>query len=231
MIKHIPNTITLLNLLSGCVALVLIGQGHLDYGAMLIFAAAIFDFFDGFAARLLRVSSSIGKELDSLADMVSFGLVPGMIMFELLRAKGNEAIGSFLPYLAFAITLFAALRLAKFNVDARQAEHFIGLPTPATALFIAALPLIDAFDTPRIAAFTAHPGFLWAIVIVFPLLMVSEIPLFALKFKSFAWNENKIKYTLIVLSIMLLAVFGIAGLPMIIILYLALSLIARKEYK
>jgi CDP-diacylglycerol--serine O-phosphatidyltransferase len=222
--RHIPNFLTCCNLLCGCIGIVFVVNGNLNAAAYFVWIACVFDFFDGFAARMLKVSSPIGKELDSLADMVSFGLLPAMVMYRmLLESNAYE----YLPYFAFSIAIFSALRLAIFNIDETQRDSFKGLPTPANALFITSLPLL----TGNIALALFEAWILCVIVAVSSYLLVSGIPLFALKFKSFAWNENKIRFTFLILSVLLLAVLKIAAIPVIILLYIALSLGVRAVSK
>ena len=228
--QNIPNFLTCCNLLCGCLAIVQVFEGNLNWAAYLIGIAAIFDFFDGFAARLLGVSSPIGKDLDSLADMVTFGVVPGVIMYKLiflLYLNANISVSFeliekklYLCYVAFLIPIFSAIRLAKFNNDTRQAESFIGLPTPANAIFIASLILIPAEYTER---FT--PGILCLLSLTLSLLLVAPIPLFALKFKSFGWKGNEIRFVFLSLSLGLLIGLQFLGIPLIIILYIVLSVI------
>lgn len=219
--RHIPNFLTCCNLLCGCIGVVFVLRGidYLPYAAYFVWIAGAFDFFDGFAARMLKVSSPIGKELDSLADMVSFGLLPSMVMFIMLKDSGSYGF-EYLPYLAFSIAVFSALRLAIFNIDETQSDSFKGLPTPANALFITALPLLTG--NIRLALF--EPWILCVIVIISSYLLVSGIPLFALKFKNFSWKDNKVRFTFLGLSVLLLAVLQIAAIPVIILLYVALSL-------
>lgn len=182
--------------------------------------AAIFDFFDGFVARWLKSYSDIGKELDSLADMVTFGALPSFIMFHLLKEFFPD---TYWPYMAFMIAAFSALRLAKFNVDTRQTDSFIGLPTPANALFISALPFVATGDT-AIAMFFSNGYLLLTITIVFSLLLVAELRLFALKFKNTSWLDNKTRFIFLALSIILLAFLQITAIPLIVILYIVLSI-------
>ncbi|MBX3163764.1 MAG: CDP-diacylglycerol--serine O-phosphatidyltransferase [Bacteroidetes bacterium] len=211
MKKHIPNIITLGNLFCGCLAIVKIFEGDLIRAAYLVGIALICDFFDGFAARLLKVTSPIGKDLDSLADMVTFGVVPGLVMFHL---------NSSLSYFAFIIPIFSAIRLAKFNNDTRQTSSFIGLPTPANAALICSLPLAAGENYAQLDSWAYIP-----IVLIGSLLLVAEIPLFALKFKNFAWADNKIKYIFLVLCLVLLVALKFAAIPLIIILYILLSIV------
>ena len=202
--KHIPNAITCCNLLCGCLAIVQTFEGNLVWAAYLVGLAAIFDFFDGFAARILKVSSPIGKDLDSLADMVTFGVVPGFLIFQLLKTgieinnQNNNFTSSNIAYIAFIIPIFSALRLAKFNHDTRQTDSFIGVPTPAIAIFIASIPLI--LQQNRGFSILLSPYNLVLLSVIFSLLLVSEIPLFALKFKNFKWQGNEIRFVFLALK-------------------------------
>jgi CDP-diacylglycerol--serine O-phosphatidyltransferase len=223
--KHIPNAITSLNLLSGFLGIIFSFE-NLEWASYMIFLAAIFDFFDGFAARLLKVASPIGKELDSMADMVSFGVLPGLIVFHLIGAiVGNgHCYESFcmtlLPYIGAFIPVFSGLRLAKFNIDTRQSLGFIGLPTPANAIFFAAFPFIinsGNYD------FLANEYLLAVLAIVMSFLLVAELPLLALKFKSFAIADNKDKYLFLIGSLVLLIFLGLAAFPLIILWYIIVS--------
>lgn len=186
-------------------------------------AAAVFDFFDGFAARLLKIQSPIGKQLDSLADVVTFGVAPGMIMYQYL-----ENIQSDFSYIALLIPLFSALRLAKFNVDERQNEGFLGLPTPANALFFAALATFNNSGQMLHLEILNNQYIIGAIVLVFCFIMISEIPLLALKFKSFKWKDNQLKYIFLILGVVLGAIFLIQATPFIILLYILVSVINNK---
>ena len=192
--------------------------------AYFVWAACVFDFFDGFAARLLKVSSPIGKELDSLADMVSFGVLPALLMFAEISLRTTA---TFLPYLALLIAVGSALRLAIFNLDETQSDSFKGLPTPANALFITAIPFLDG----PFFNFIHNPVSLIVICVVFSLLLVSRIDLFALKFKNFTWSDNKVRFLFLFLAFLLLAVFKLAALPLIILSYIALSLGVRMFSK
>ena len=223
--NHIPNTLTSCNLICGCIGIVAVFNGNLLLAPYLIWLAAIFDFFDGFAARLLKVSSPIGGELDSLADNVTFGLLPASIVYAMLNEAG---LPIWVPYLAFVIAVFSALRLAKFNVDTRQAEHFIGLPTPANALFFSSFPLILEYSSLPLT-FIAAPWFLLATSFIFSFLLVAELPLFALKFKSFRWQDNKVKYIFLIASVLLIILFKFVAIPLVIILYILVSLFNRKQ--
>lgn len=191
----------------------------------MVWLAAIFDFFDGFAARLLKVSSPIGKELDSLADMLTFGFLPAALIFQMLRM---QEVNEWVPYLAFIIAVFSALRLAKFNIDTRQTTSFIGLPTPANALFLSSFPAILYYsDLP--VDFIREPWFLLACTVIFSFLLVAELPLFALKFNDFSWTGNKLKYIFLLTSVLLIILLKFVAIPLIIILYVLVSLFNRKS--
>ena len=233
--KHIPNFITSLNLLSGCLGISIAFGGNLRIAAYFMALAALFDFLDGMSARLLHVKSEIGKQLDSLADVISFGLLPGVIVFELMKASFNLPGNSsdplnLFPYLAFLIPVFSALRLAKFNIDERQTESFLGVPTPATAIFFASFPLIlnQVAGSEKLGFVTSLLGnyyILLALTLIFSGLLVSEIPLFSLKFKNLKWSDNKAPFILLLLSAISLGFLGFLALPVIIILYILLSLL------
>ncbi|MBA4053239.1 MAG: CDP-diacylglycerol--serine O-phosphatidyltransferase [Marivirga sp.] len=217
MLRHIPNFLTCCNLICGCFGIIFLWEDQGIPIAYFVWAACLFDFFDGFAARILKTSSPIGKELDSMADMVSFGALPALFMYKTLVF---ESPLPYLPYIGILIAVCSAIRLAVFNLDETQSDSFKGLPTPANALFITALPFLDFpfFD------FIYSPFVLALITVIFSLLLVSRIDLFALKFKNFTWSDNKIRFTFLILSVLLLATLQWAALPLIIILYLALSL-------
>ena len=244
MKKHLPNALTCLNLLCGCLALsqVLGGEGfdngRLVTAAYLVGLAAGADFLDGLVARALGVASPIGKDLDSLADMVSFGVVPGAILYRLLAAGVEAGTGpsggpalAYLPYLAFGLTVFSALRLAKFNNDTRQTDAFIGLPTPACTLVVAALPLIVVYDRFGVAPLLQNSWFLLGLTALLSGLLVAEIPLFALKFKNFGWADNRLRYGFIALSIGLVAALGAAGVPLAVLAYVGLSVPGARRAK
>ena len=223
MKKHIPNTITCLNLISGCIATFWAFQGNYDFALIFIVAGAVFDFFDGMAARLLGVSSPIGKELDSLADVVTFGVAPSAMVFSFLSSFHIHL--PFVPFLAFVIAAFSALRLAKFNLDERQTMGFIGLPTPANALFWGSL-IVGCGDWLHTLPYSA--GIILLMVFVSCWLLVSEIPMFALKFKTWGWRGNEIRYLFLLSCIPLLAFFGIAGIAIIVAWYVFLSILTKK---
>ncbi|WP_046244283.1 CDP-alcohol phosphatidyltransferase family protein [Hymenobacter terrenus] len=224
MKRYLPNAVTCLNLLCGCLALTHIFAGRLEIGAYFVAAAAAADFADGLLARALRVSSAIGKDLDSLADMVSFGMVPGAVFFELLmQGVGPDALPEWLPYLGFIVSIFSALRLAKFNNDTRQTTSFIGLPTPACTLVVASLPLILAHDQFGLAPVILHPGLLLGLIVLLSGLLVAELPLFALKFKTLRWADNRRRFLFLLLTAGLLLALKAAAVPLVVLLYVLLS--------
>lgn len=216
--QHVPNLLTCANLVCGCLGIIAVFRQTLTEAAYFIFAAAFFDFADGFAARLLKVQGQLGKQLDSLADVVSFGSLPGFILFRLMQ----EAHGGAWSYAAMAVPVFSALRLAKFNIDPRQSNVFIGLPTPANALFIGGLPFAGAY----FPALLTLPV-LTAVAAVMSLLLVAELPLLALKFKGWNWQAHKFQYILLAAGLVLLFTFKFAALPPIILVYIGLSLIQK----
>ena len=231
IIRHIPNGITSLNLFSGCVAIVAAFNGQFQVAAGFIVLAAIFDFFDGLAARSLKAYSDIGKELDSLADMVSFGVAPSVIFFKLIQVGlGFETgfIASYIPYVAFIIAVFSALRLAKFNIDTRQTTSFIGLPTPANALFLLSFGLYFESNLPYKEMVT-NPWVLIAVAAIFSWLLVAEIPMFAMKIKSLKLKGNEVRYSFIGLSVVLIIVLQQMALLGIIPLYILVSLLTQKK--
>lgn len=231
MKKHIPNAITCLNLFSGCVGITFAFNGNLTYASYAIVVAALFDFIDGLSARALNVYSILGKELDSLADVISFGLLPSVIIYQLFLASPQIGIYStYFNYSAFIITAFSALRLAKFNIDARQTDHFIGLPTPANALLIASFSVIIQSGG-FWSTYILNPFFLLAFSMCSSFLLVMELPLIALKFKSYDFANNKLRYALIISAIALAAVLKFAAVPLIILLYIILSLFQYSNAK
>ena len=226
MSKHIPNLLTISNLICGCTALYLSFHGELVFTAYLIGLATIFDFMDGAAARLLNIYNPIGKQLDSLSDMVSFGLVPGSVVFHLLE----ESTLSQFSFIALLIPIFSALRLAKFNVDENQNENFIGLPTPANCLVFVSIPLITTFNSESTIAYLFEiPEILLIITILMSLALVSKINMFSLKFKNLKFQDNKFKFLLITISIILLTCLEFLAIPIIILLYLIISILMRTN--
>jgi len=225
--RNLPNALTCGNLLCGCVGVVEAFHSNLLLSCVLIGIALVFDFFDGFLARLLKVSSPIGRDLDSLADMVTFGLLPSVIVYQLLMQSIPDLFGIWKAYPAFIIAIFSAIRLAKFNNDPRQSDSFIGVPTPANAMFIASLPLIVHTQSEYWKDIIINTNNLLIMSVVMSLLLVAEIPLLALKFKSFGWKGNEIRYSFIILTVLLLFIFKILAVPAILVLYLAVSLISN----
>lgn len=225
--RHIPNALTCMNLFSGCIACVMAFHANFEMAMLFIVIGAVFDFFDGLAARLLHAYSNIGKDLDSLADDVSFGVAPALIVFSLFKEINYPNYLSFLanwlPYAAFLIAVFSALRLAKFNNDTRQTTSFIGLPVPANALFWASL----IAGCKPIASY--HPLLTLALVCLFSWLLVSEIPMFSLKFKNLSWKDNKIAFIFVIISAILLITLKIAGFAAVIVWYILLSILTQKK--
>src|SRR5690554_2999121 len=234
--KQIPNIITSANLLCGCIAITFIAKGELLPASFLVLAAAFFDFFDGMSARLLKVSSPIGAELDSLADVVSFGLVPAYMAYAMLADLSDSIL---LPFIAFLIAIFSAYRLAKFNVDERQTDAFIGFPTPANALFWISIPLIKwqidndyAFlDSSWMYDSLMQTSVIIFFIVLLSYLLVAEIPLLSLKFKNLKWADNKSRFLLLGLSLILILLFYFASIPFILLLYFILSLIENSTSK
>ena len=214
-----PNFITLLNLLSGVLGILWVLDGQVLYGAYFVILSAGFDFLDGFAARLLKVQSDMGKELDSLADVVSFGVLPGILLYSLTKSQTDS---QFLPYLTLIVPMLSAYRLAKFNLDNRQSDRFIGLPTPANALLLSTLPHLVT-HWPELAPWVTSPIALVVIAWAASILLVSELPLIALKFKNSSFSDNIYRYTLLFLGAFCFAWLQLAGIPLIIIAYLLLS--------
>ena len=232
-VKHIPNTITCCNLLSGCVSILLLCHNHVLGASAMIFVAAIFDFFDGFAARLLNAKSPIGGELDSLSDVVSFGVAPSFIIAMLLSKTGISwmvADVNAFPMLAFILAAFAAVRLAKFNIDTRQSSSFIGLPVPAVGLFIASLPLMLAqiSTDSTLYNFVVNPYFLLATVAIFSWLMISEVPFFSFKIKNLRFKENILRYFVVIFAIVAVIILKLVALPFVFLFYILLSVICYR---
>lgn len=237
--KNIANVITALNLACGCISLTMLINQQFKLAILFVALAAVFDFFDGFVARLLHVKSELGKQLDSLSDVVSFGVVPGFVMFFLLQFAIKDQVFSgveLLPYAAFLIPVFSAFRLAKFNIDENQTDKFIGLPTPANALLIFSLLAIqqsigESQFFPWYAELSSllnQPWILFAIVILFSYLLVSPLPLMAMKFKNFKWSDNAFRFILVFVSAVLVFLFYFAAVPIILILYIILSIIENS---
>ncbi len=230
MKKHVPNAITCLHLFSGCVGIVFAFREQLDFAAYAVFIAAFFDFLDGMAARLLKVHSEIGKQLDSLADMVSFGVLPAAIIFHLFQLP-DSGTNNLWIYSAFFIAIFSALRLAKFNVDTRQSNSFIGLPTPASAMLSASFPLILMQQNDFFSGLIINKWFLFLYIIINCWLLVAELPLLSLKFKNLAFAENSYRYILLIFGLISLLIFKFAAIPLIIFFYIILSVIQIRTTK
>lgn len=248
--KFIPNLFTLLNLLSGTIAVLFAATDRLVDAAFFVFLGIFFDFFDGFFARKFNVQGELGKHLDSLADLVTSGVAPGIVMFQLIllatkdkyfmqlsTESGNwqnsyETYFYFLPVIGLIITLAAAFRLANFNIDERQSDSFIGLPTPALSLFVLSLPLIMEYSNFQFALDVIHNKYvLIAITLFGSFLLNAELPLFSLKFKNYSWESNSIKYLFLILSILLLVILQTVAIPVIIILYVLISIVDNFIHK
>jgi len=259
--RNIPNAMTSGNLLCGCLAIIKVFEGDLVWAAYLVGIAAVLDFFDGFVARLLKVSSPLGKDLDSLADMVTFGVVPGMVMYKLIinaivLSNSNEILeyisdrpsslgeiwsaanltvktASYLPYISLLIPLFSCIRLAIFNNDTRQSDVFIGVPTPANGIFIVSLPVAAEFmKMDSISAIgIGNPWVLAVICCVMSFLLVAPIRMIALKFKSFKWKGNEIRFSFLIFSVILFAFLQLLAVPLIIISYVLFSIINNMVVK
>jgi len=265
--SFIPNSITCLNLLSGSIAIVLAIQGNVLAAGYLILLATVFDFFDGFVARKLNVMSELGKQLDSLADLVSFGMAPTAIIYESLRYSQKIPVGAHFLQLStlntiilgmsFIIVIFSALRLAKFNISTNQKYSFVGLPTPAFAILIASFPIIRTFEPdnffvlnliydllgmelPMVTVIALiglqfyvleQTYFLIPVIIIFSFLLISNINMFAMKFKNFTYKDNKIRYNFLIYSLILILFLQSVAIPIIIFSYVIVSIIKQKSLK
>lgn len=230
--SQIPNCITLLNLFCGCIALVFVSKLHFEMAFLFVGLGIFLDFFDGFFARLFKVQSALGLQLDSLADMVTSGVVPGYVMLQLLRFSGgfvdatNDTAVLDISLLGFIITLGACFRLANFNIDTRQTDSFIGLPTPANALFILSLPLVLQYTSIELVTTALQNKYvLIGIALLSAFVMNAEIPLFSLKVKEFSFQKNKLQVIFLSTSLLLLFVFQYLGIPLVIIFYVLLSVV------
>lgn len=239
--QSIPNAITSLNLFCGSLAVVYAFEGYLHIAALLVIIASVFDFLDGLSARILKAYSAIGKELDSLADLVSFGLAPSVIVYISMQQNapdwGPQLAGlNILPFVAFSITVFSALRLAIFNLDESQTESFIGLPTPANAIFFISFPLVLHYGSEQSFLFEFYNSItgsfyiLALLSVVSSYLMVSNLPLFSLKFKNFSFTPNRIRYIFVLLCVVMVLFLGIYALPLFIAGYILLS-VADKLFR
>ncbi len=248
--KQIPNLFTLLNLLSGIIAIIMALTDKLVEAAFFVFLGIFFDFFDGFFARKFNVQGDLGKQLDSLADVVTSGVAPGLVMFQLILyatkqqwfmqlssetgtwQNYSETYYYFVPFIGLLIPLASAYRLANFNIDERQTNSFIGLPTPALSIFVLSLPLILHYSDQQFFIDLIHNKYvLIMITLLGSYLLNAEIPLFSLKFKNYSWNVNKIKYIFILLTLFLLISLRTVAIPLIIILYVCLSIIDNSFVK
>jgi CDP-diacylglycerol--serine O-phosphatidyltransferase len=233
----VPNLLTICNLCCGTVGIYFAFGYQIQMALLFMFAGAIFDFLDGFVARLLKVSGELGKQLDSLSDLVSFGLLPGVMVFSIQRQLLFSAVGSFDNFLFYhwlfllipiLIPALSSLRLAKFNIDTRQTKSFIGFPTPANALFFASVSWTIVHGGDQLSAWLGQPFLIALLVVVFSLLLVSEIPLFALKFTSFKFSDNRFRFIFLGCSVVLLALLRIPGITAVIGLYIVLSLVDNR---
>jgi CDP-diacylglycerol--serine O-phosphatidyltransferase len=223
---QIPNFFTFLNLFSGCVALVFVADFKFDMAFYFVCLGIFFDFFDGFFARKFGVAGPLGVQLDSLADMITSGVVPGFVMFKLMMNDDFFGTESFLPYLGFIITLGACYRLANFNIDTRQFDSFIGLPTPANALFFCSLPIINiAFYDDNFSGVVYNKWVLIGMTFLSAYIMNAEIPLFSLKIKNFSFAKYKLQIFFLAISVLMLIFLQILAVPLIIIFYVLLSIV------
>jgi CDP-diacylglycerol--serine O-phosphatidyltransferase len=220
LMKHLPNALTCGNLLCGCFGVVFCLENRNVPIACFVWAAAMFDFFDGFVARWLKVASPIGKELDSLADMISFGLLPALVMYKMIGASSSNP---YLPFVGFLIAIGSALRLAIFNIDETQHDSFKGLNTPANTIFITSLSFLSG----SASLFVQTDWVLISITVIFSLLLVSRIDMLAFKFKDFSWQSNKVRFTFLSCAVLLLITLGKAALPLIILFYIGFSLMGK----
>ncbi|OCB76534.1 CDP-alcohol phosphatidyltransferase family protein [Flavobacterium crassostreae] len=231
--KHLPNLITLLNLLSGCIALVYATNADFVAAFYFVCLGIFLDFFDGFFARLFGVSSPLGLQLDSLADMVTSGVVPGFVMFLMMKSSQHElGMHPAWAYLGFIITLGSCYRLANFNIDTRQTDSFIGLPTPANTLFILSLPLIIQYqDSLLVLELLTNQWVLLFITLCSAFILNAEIPLFSLKIKKFNLKDNVLQLLFVLLSLLLLVVFNYLGVALVIVFYVLVSVVNNKWSK
>lgn len=237
MKKHIPNALTCMNVLSGSIACVMAFEGNYLWVVVWVITGAIFDFFDGFSARLLKAYSAIGKDLDSLADMVTFGLAPALMVFKLLSGTSALALNGgnpniltqIVPYISFLLVIFSALRLAKFNNDVRQSTSFIGLNTPSNAMFWISLCYSISINDESVQTLCFYPIII--LIFVFSFLMVSELPMFSLKIQNLKWKGNEFRYCLLIFTVIAISLWGILGLALGMIFYILLAIIDSKLKK
>jgi CDP-diacylglycerol---serine O-phosphatidyltransferase len=235
--QYIPNTLTAFNLVCGLISLTMTFKGNYVYASLFIFIAAVFDFLDGNAARWLKAHSELGKQLDSLADVVSFGVAPGLMIFQLISAQCTGSCNVFermhiTPYFAMLIPVCSALRLAKFNIDLRQEVNFIGVPTPANAIFFASIPLVlyvqpglfSLIHLDFLVSFFSNTRILTILAVFFSYLLISDFKIFSMKFKNLAWSGNQLRYVFLISSIILFVLFFLSAIPIIIALYVLISI-------
>jgi CDP-diacylglycerol--serine O-phosphatidyltransferase len=235
--KYVPNALTTLNLVCGLASLTLVFENNLPAAALCIFIAALFDFLDGMMARLLKAYSELGKQLDSLADLVSFGVAPGLILFQMLSVSCANSSNilermHITPYFALLIPVCSAFRLAKFNIDLRQEVNFIGLPTPANAIFFASIPLIlyvqpGLFSILRmefLIPFFSNTRILTILCVFFSYLLISDFPIFSMKFRTRRWKGNELRYIFLILCLALFFLFSLSAIPILIALYVLISI-------
>ena len=240
---QIPNILTIFNLLAGLVSITLVFDNNLVWAALFIFIAGVFDYLDGTAAHLLNAKSPLGKELDSLSDVVSFGVAPGIIIYHILSLHCASSSNSLermhiIPYFALLIPICSAIRLGKFNIDVRQELNFLGLPTPANAIFFAAIPLV-IFLQPHVysiihldflVTFFSNTRILVILTILFSYLLISDLPLFSMKFKTFDWKTNRIRYIFLIIAFVMIFLFSLSAIPLIIATYILLSLFFPGQF-
>ncbi len=235
MKKQIPNLFTALNMFFGILALIEVFHGNISNAAFLLLFSLTFDFLDGFLARMLNARSEVGKQLDSLADLISFGLVPGAVMFaliELTKVRFDVRDVNILPYFGYLITIFTAFRLAKFNTDKRQESSFLGLPSPANAIFILSFGLMDIYffsDSVLFSKLTTKVWFLLILTLVSCTLLVANLPLLALKFKANDAYKNRPQMAIILLSVILIIAIKITAIPFIIMVYILISQLYKEK--
>jgi CDP-diacylglycerol--serine O-phosphatidyltransferase len=233
--QYVPNSLTSMNLVSGFISLTLSMEGNYVYASIFIFLAAVFDFLDGNAARILNAHSELGKQLDSLADVVSFGVAPGIMIFRMMLGQCTGSCSGMIqviPYFATLIPVCSALRLAKFNIDLRQEVNFIGLPTPANAIFFASIPLVlfvqpglfSLIHVDFLVTFFSNTRILTILVVFFSYLLISEFKIFSMKFKNLGWSGNQLRYVFLISSVILFALFSLSAIPMTIVLYVLMSI-------
>lgn len=245
MKNQIPNTITILSLILACLAIVLTFEGKLAIAAYLLIGSCVCDFFDGFLARALKINNPIGKEIDSLVDMIAFGVAPAMLLYQITKiAQETQQLQvltdyPWLHYLVFLIPVFSAIRLAKFNVDTRQTSSFIGLAVPAHASFYIFTTLLFIYpDLPQVlnvsnfvALIVTNPLIMLGFSVLLSIMLIVEVPMFALKFKNLKWKDNTLPFTFIIIWLVMLIFMNIVAMPAIVILYIVWSIILNFKNK